>query len=376
MAERKENWQDMYYAFWCAFDIKRVLLGLLGMMMTLLWVSGVLWIFSLVGFIQTGPCALLVTFLQPPTVAACQLLNAFTTAFASGQWRVYLPLAFVLFGLLAIWSVAGGAITRVASLDYARGSGIGLADSLIYSTKKFRSYYWAPVVPILAALFFALLNSLAGLVGKLKFLEILLVLGFPLILLFSFLTLFVVIIGIIGCWLMIPTISADGSDAFDSMSRAYSYVLSQPLKYFINLASAVVFGVFALAIASTAVSLLIHASFATVGLGMGQKFEAIESAINGIIQPAGLATSYSLPMQVKMALSGLKSTTMTLTTFGLLAHLLLLKLVVWSITAAYVGSAQTVLYLLMRKEVDGTEVADIYVEELEPVPPAPPGTSK
>ena len=112
MAERKENWQDMYYAFWSAFDVKRVFLGLLGMVMTLLWVSGVLWVFSAVGFIRTGPSTFLVTFLQPPTVAACRFLNAFTTAFTSGDWRAYLPLAFMLFGLLAIWSLAGGAITR------------------------------------------------------------------------------------------------------------------------------------------------------------------------------------------------------------------------------------------------------------------------
>lgn len=364
----------MYYAFWCAFDMKRVLLGLLGMVMTLLWVSGVLWAFSLAGFIKTGPSALLVIFLQPPTTAACQLFKAFTVAFASGEWRIYLPLAFILFGLLAIWSIAGGAITRVASLDYAKGSGIGFRESLKYSTKKFWSYYWAPVAPILGALFFVLLNGLAGLMAKIKFLEILLVLGFPIILLFSFLILFVVIVGVIGCWLMIPTISADGSDAFDSMSRAYSYVLSQPLKYFTYLASAVVFGMFALAIASVAAYLLVETSFATVGLGMGEKFKTIEAAINGIVSAtgeSGLAANYSVPMQIRMALGGLESTITVITTMGLLSYLLLLKLAVWSVAAAYIGSAQTVLYLLMRKEVDGTEVGDVYVEETGLVPPPP-----
>ncbi len=371
MAERKENWQDMYYAFWSAFDMKRVFLGFLGMAMTVTWVSGVLWVFSTVGFIKTGPSAFLVTLLQPPTVAGCQLFKAFIVAFTSGNWRDYLPLALMLFGLLAIWSLSGGAITRVASLDYAKGSSIGYRDSLKYSARKFWSYYWAPVAPILGALFFVLLNGLAGLLGKIKFLELLVVLGFPIILLFSFLALFVVIIGVIGCWLMIPTISADGSDAFDSMSRAYSYVLSQPLKYFIYLASAVAFGVFAVAIASTATGLLVKTSFATVGMGMGQKFQTIMAAINGIIQPAGLAANYNISMQIKLALSGLPSTTMTVDILGLLAYLLLLNLIVWSIAAAYVGSAQTVLYLLMRKEVDGTEVADVYVEEIEPAIPTP-----
>ncbi len=380
MAERKENWQDMYYAFWSAFDAKRVLLGLLGMVMTILWVSGVLWVFSKVGFIKMGTSMFLITLVQPPTVAACRLFKAFTGAFVSGDWRVYLPLALILFGLLAIWSLVGGAITRVACLDYAKGDRIGFTDSLKYSKKKFWSYYWAPVAPILGALFFILLNGLAGLLGKVKFLEIFIFLGFPFILLFSFLALFVIIIGLIGCWLMIPTISVDGSDAFDSMSRAYSYVLSQPLKYFKYLASGAAFGVLAVAIASLSVYLLVETSFATVGLGMGQKFQVIRFAVNELVEPAGPSASYSLPIQVKMASSILQTTTMILTALGLLAYLLLLKLFIWSIGAAYVGSAQTVLYLLMRKEVDGTEVADIYVEEIESAmptttpPPSQPAT--
>ncbi len=372
MVERKENWRDMYYAFWSAFDFKRVFLGLLGMTMTYLWISLILWVFSTVGFIKMGPSALLVTFLQPPTVAGSQLLNALVAAFASESWKVYLPLALILFGLLAIWSWAGGAITRIASLDYARDESIGLVDALRYSGKKFWSYYWAPVAPILGALFFVLLNTLAGVVAKIKFMELLLILGFPVIILFSLLILFVVVVGVIGCWLMIPTISADGSDAFDSMSRAYSYVLSQSSKYFMNLAVAVAFGTAAIALASITTSLLIHTAFNTVELGMGEKFQVIAGAINGVIQPAGLAASYSIPMQIRMAFSGLPSTAMAITVAGLLGYLLLLKLVVWSVAAAYVGSAQTVLYLLMRKEVDGTEIADIYVEEIVPAIPLSP----
>src|SRR3972149_4908280 len=285
MSDRKENWQDMSYAFWAAFDVKRVLLGFAGVLASVLWACGILWPFSVLGFVEVSPATVFASFLKPPIEGACNLFSIFAVAVTSGNWKVYLPLALIVFGLLAIWSIVGGAITRIASLEYARGTKVGLMDSVKYSIKKFWSYFWGPMAPLIGVLFFVLLNALGGLIGQIKFLEVFVAFGFPIVLIFSFLILFVGIIGSVGSGLMFPTISADGSDAFDAISRAYSYVLSKPLKYFTYLASAVVFGVFALAVASTAANLLVQTSFATVGLGMGQKFQTIVGAMNGVVQP-------------------------------------------------------------------------------------------
>lgn len=365
MPERKENWQDMSYAFWSAFDLKRVLLGLMGMLASVLWVCAILWLFSGVGLIKTGPTVLLAALLQPPLAGACGIYSHFCAAATSGNWKVYLSLSLIIFGLLAIWSVMGGAITRIASLDYAKGDKVGMKDSLGYCLKKFWSYFWAPVAPIVAATFFVLLNAIGGLVGQVKFLEVLVALGFPLILLFSFLILFVAITGAVGSLLMIPTISADGSDAFDAMSRAYSYVLSKPINYVIYLVAAAGYGALCLIIAATVIDLLVQTSFITVGMGMGKKFDAMAGAVGGLSQPAGLVASYSFMTQVKMAFGPLSTKTMVFTASALLFYIVVVKLVLWSIAAAFLGSAQTVLYLLMRRDVDGTEVADVYVEEVE-----------
>ncbi|HHT9118536.1 MAG TPA: hypothetical protein ACFYD1_07880, partial [Candidatus Hypogeohydataceae bacterium YC38] len=184
-------------------------------------------------------------------------------------------------------------------------------------------------------------------------------------LLFSFLILFVAITGAVGSLLMIPTISADGSDAFDAMSRAYSYVLSKPINYVIYLVAAAGYGALCLIIAATVIDLLVQTSFITVGMGMGKKFDAMAGAVGGLSQPAGLVASYSFMTQVKMAFGPLSTKTMVFTASALLFYIVVVKLVLWSIAAAFLGSAQTVLYLLMRKDVDGTEVTDVYVEEVE-----------
>jgi outer membrane biosynthesis protein TonB len=46
-------------------------------------------------------------------------------------------------------------------------------------------------------------------------------------------------------------------------------------------------------------------------------------------------------------------------------YIVLIKMIVGSIIIAFVGSASTIVYLIMRKDVDGTEMDDIYVEENE-----------
>ena len=377
MSDRKENWQDMSYAFWAAFDVKRVLLGFAGVLASVLWACGILWPFSVLGFIEVGPATVFASFLKPPIEGACNLFSIFAGAVTSGNWKVYLPLALIVFGLLAIWSIVGGAITRIASLEYARGTKVGLMDSVKYSIKKFWSYFWGPMAPLIGVLFFVLLNALGGLIGQIKFLEVFVALGFPIVLIFSFLILFVGIIGSVGSGLMFPTISADGSDAFDAMSRAYSYVLSKPVGFIIYLASAAAYGAVCLYVVATTVDLLVSTSFVTVGMGMGEKFQSVAAAICGLAHPTGLAVNYGFITQAKLAFGTLGSVTLVFAAIVLIFYLFLIKIAVWAVAASFVGSAQSVLYLLMRKDVDGTEVADVYTEETETefMVPSPAGES-
>jgi len=46
-------------------------------------------------------------------------------------------------------------------------------------------------------------------------------------------------------------------------------------------------------------------------------------------------------------------------------YIVLIKMIVGTIIIAFAGSASTITYLIMRKDVDGMEMDDIYVEENE-----------
>ncbi len=46
----------------------------------------------------------------------------------------------------------------------------------------------------------------------------------------------------------------------------------------------------------------------------------------------------------------------------------MVKVAVGSIIVAFAGSASTIAYLILRKDVDGTELFDVYIEEEEAVP--------
>ncbi|KKN00910.1 hypothetical protein LCGC14_1133120, partial [marine sediment metagenome] len=201
--------------------------------------------------------------------------------------------------------------------------------------------------------FFVACNIIGGLFGQIKYIgEIAVAIGFPLAILSGFLIIFIGIIGVIGFFLMFPTISAEGSDAFDAMSRAYSYVISKP-KHFISLFLGIIIcgTIFAIFV-SLAACLIMQTSFYTVGFGMGEKFESIKAVVVG--------GAYG---KAQMASLGLLS--MKFTALMLMIYIVLIKVAVGSLVVAFAGSASTIAYFLLRKDVDGTDINDVYIEEKE-----------
>ena len=137
---------------------------------------------------------------------------------------------------------------------------------------KFWSYFCSPLMPILGILFFVACNVIGGLLGQIEFAgEIAVAVGFPLAILSGFIIIFLGIVGIIGFFLMFPTISAEGSDSFDAISRSYSYVLSRPLHFltlFISIIACVIIMTF---IASYGACLVMKTTYFTVGIGNGRQ---------------------------------------------------------------------------------------------------------
>jgi hypothetical protein len=85
---------------------------------------------------------------------------------------------------------------------------------------------------------------------------------------------------------------------------------------------------------------------------MGDKLNEIRAFIAGMSGAGDAITSLN-PMSMRIA------------ALLFMLYVVLIKMTVGSIIVAFVGSASTIAYLIMRKAIDGTEITDVYVDENE-----------
>ncbi len=345
-----QDFRDVLRGFKMAVDFNKLIFAFVGVVCSIIWILVVLAFLSALELINTSPFTIIDKVLVSPRLGLSYSFSAFLSGMATVDWAEYLGLVVLVAGLLIIWSVIGGAITRLAALEFARDEKIGFSEALSFASKKFWSYFWSPITPALGVLFFVACNMLGGLFGQIKYIgEIAVAIGFPLAILSGFLIVFIGIIGAIGFFLMFPTISAEGSDAFDAMSRAYSYVISKP-KHFISLfLSIIICGTIFTLFVSLVACLIMQTSFYTVGFGMGDKFESIKAVVSG----------------TGASMASLDLLSMKFTALMLMIYVVLVKVVIGSLVVAFAGSASTIAYFLLRKDVDGTDINDVYIEEKE-----------
>ena len=170
---------------------------------------------------------------------------------------------------------------------------------------------------------------------------------------------------------MNPTISTEGSDSFDALSRSYSYVLSNPWHYLWYSLVALAYGAVVLFFVGFMGSLMVN-------LG---KWGVSLTDIRSDRDPAYLCiyapTSFGWR---DLLLSGGNE---VVTATGAPVHpedwhwynnvgavmvafwLYLVFLMVIGFGYSYFWSASTIIYLLMRRKVDDTEMDEVYVEEDE-----------
>ena len=350
-----QDLQDVLRGFKMTLDFNKLFSAVLGIILSLIWVLVILAFASTYKLVDISPFELITGFLISPRLGLCSIVQVLLSSLKTVELGEYAVLVVLVLGLLVIWSVFAGSITRLAAVEFAKGEKLGTKDSIVFAVKRFWSFFWCPLTPVLGVLFFIACNVVGGLLGKIQIAgEIAVAIGFPLAILSGFLIVFIGVIGFIGFFLMYPTISAEGSDTFDAMSRAYSYVLSRPAHFLSLLICIIVCGTILTLFASFVACMVMKTTYFTVGIGMGAKFETIRAFIVGL---SGEGTSTG----------ALGTTSMKFAALMLMLYIVLVKVVVGSIIVAFAGSASTIAYLILRKDVDGTELFDVYEEE-EAVP--------
>ncbi|MBN2563843.1 MAG: hypothetical protein JXQ75_23255 [Phycisphaerae bacterium] len=272
---------------------------------------------------------------------------------------------------LVIWAFFGGAVCRVAALHAARDERIGLMEALAFAKQKFLSFFAAPLMPVGILILLAVPLVLGGLVGWIGGIgEILAGILFFLALCAGFAIAFVTIGALAGFSLTFPTIAVEGSDAFDALSRSFSYVYQRPWRTAFYALVSLVYGAICLVFVKFFVRLGLYAVSLFVGLFMNLGSPYLAEGADQATRDLGkLDAMWQAPSliggspfwgsfpDVDMAHAS---------AFGHCWFYLWIFLVVGVVGAFIVSfyySASTLIYFLLRRGVDAADLEDVYIEE-------------
>lgn len=262
---------------------------------------------------------------------------------------------------LAVVAIFGGAVHRIAALHFAKEEKISIVQALKFSFSKFFSFFTAPLIPVAIIVILGLFLTLAGLFGSIPLIgNIVMGVLFFLTILIGLAIAFL-LVGLLGGFpLMYPTIAVEGSDSFDAISRSFSYVFARPWRAAMYGLVAMIYGTvtylfvrfFAfLALAST------HYFVKWGVIGGGSRLHPSADKLDVMWNTPTFESLFGPfnweamtgAMPVGAWLIGMW---VFLVAAGVLAFLL-----------SYVGSSTTIIYYLLRQQVDATDLDDVYVEE-------------
>jgi hypothetical protein len=290
----------------------------------------------------------------------------------------YIYLTIILVGTLAIWALFGGMITRMAAVQIARRERIGVRDAWKFTKNRWLSFFSAPLLPLGIVLVVVLLTILFGVIHLIPALGDVVDGVFWFLIIGAGLVMTVVLIGLVGWPMMYATVSAEGSDTFDALSRSYSYVYQNPWSYVWYCAVAMVYGMVLVFFVGLVGSMTIY--LGKWGLSQTPFLSAANREPEYLFRYA--PTSYGwrdLLMHGNPAAyehgtikpDYLASMTWYNSVGAVLVSvwLYVIFLLVLGFAYTYFWTASTIIYLLMRRKVDDTELDEVFLEEEEPESP-------
>ena len=270
---------------------------------------------------------------------------------------IYCIIFFVI--KLAVISVAGGAICRIAALQFARGEKPGLTEALHFSTKKFTSFFTTPLISIGMIIFIGLFVFFLGLIGNIPGVgELIIGIFMPLALIAGLLIAILLIGTAAGFNLMFPAVAYNGSDCFDAISRSFSYVYAKPWRMGFYTAGAALYGAVCYIFVRFFAFLLLWVTHRLLHLGVWvengkglNKLAAIwpEPEFMNLLGSSGLATA---------------NWTQSIAAFLVYLALLVIIGLLVSFIISFYFSANTIIYATLRNIVDNTALDDVYTDPI------------
>jgi hypothetical protein len=281
-------------------------------------------------------------------------------------------------------AITGGAITRISAVQVARDEKISVRQALRFSTGKVLSFIFAPLIPIIIVVVIGLVLGVLSMfmsVGYVGGLWSIVVGALFVLALIAGLVMALTSLGLVGGGhLMYPTIAVEGSDSFDAVSRSFSYLYARPWQLIFYSAVALVYGAITYLFVRFFLYLLLYLTHAGVGMFMwGTAYDG--TSLMHAMWPAPTSPmnlSYDIAFPVLGTLHDIGA---FLIAFWV--YLAIAMLGAYAISLYY--SSSTIIYYLMRREVDATAIDEVYLEpsdddfadaQPEPTPaPAPETTT-
>ncbi len=284
-----------------------------------------------------------------------------------GAWWMirFHPFFFVLFalGALFIWALAGGAICRIAAVQFARDEKITARDALGFVWKRLvGGFMLAPLIPIAFVFLVTVVLMIGGVFLRIPVLGDLV--GAPLFLfaLLGGLIIAVLLVGmLVGGGLFWPAVAVEGSDAFDAFSRSLAYPFSRPWKTILYFVITGIYAVVCWLIINFFVTWAVLITRGIVSWGTSPfgwwRREAGASKLEVLWPLGGTSGLHRWPDWSQLGFFEHFSA-MVIGIYVLLAIGL-----TWAFLFSFCLSSDTIIYFLLRRDVDGNDASDIHLDE-------------
>jgi hypothetical protein len=248
--------------------------------------------------------------------------------------RDFVCLVLAALWALAVWAFFGGAISRMAAVKLAADEQVGLAAAVRFARSKWSSYFTAPMFPLMGVVLATLPVLVLALLMRTDVGLAIIGIFWPLQLVWGlFIT--VLLLGLVFGWpLMWGTISTEGSDSFDALSRCYAYVFQRPLRLLGYVLVATVLGILGWLLVKNFAAATIWFTYWAASWGAGDK--RITAITDGSLHGLGVKAIHFWCD--------------------------CLKLLAMGFVYSYFWSAASAIYLLLRRDVDATELDEVFLD--------------
>ena len=284
--------------------------------------------------------------LEDPMIGIWQRMSApFAALFCAAELSWLDRIRLVLQGtwIVAIWALFGSMLTRHAALELAGGDHAAWRDLWQFATSRWLHNFLAPLSLVFVVLLLWGLLALGGMLLLSSDPGLALAgLLWPAALAIG-LVATLTLVGLMFGWpLLSASISADGQDGFGAVGTAFSYVYRRPLPLAFFVIVAAVLGWLAWVIVSALAESLISVTHAAAVAGLSDARARRLTLGGDVLGPLG-----------KFGVAAIRGW-----------HYLVQSVAV-SFLFSYFWAATTMIYLLLRRSVDGTDWNEVFVEEAE-----------